>query len=859
MIPILFRTEDTDFTTNGMGRLSDCTSCTVTEERNGIYELELVYPVTGRFYQYMISEGGIVGVIHDDKHDIQPFEIYQHSAPIDGVVTFNAHHISYNLGDIVVMPFEAASCAAALQGLKDNAVNACPFTFWTNKQGGTGSFTLNTPDNARALLGGQEGSILDSFGSGEYEFDKYEVKLYTKRGVDHGVTIRFGKNLTDIVWTYDKSGIYNAVVPYWANEETVVIGGLLGGQPDSPWTDDNGNQMTDDNSEVIYFRLADALRASVLDLSQNFEEEPTVQQLNDAARAFLTNNKPWIPNDNVEVDFVALWQSPEYEEVAALQRLSLCDYVSIYYPELGVVREHAEVISVVYNVLLERYDKLTIGTPTTTLSESIAKSTVKVLQGQLANYATKAQISEVEAAIDEASQKIIGGLGGYVVMTPNADGQPQEILIMDTDDINTAVHVIRLNRNGIGFSNNGYAGPYTSAWTIDGKFNADFIAAGTLLATYIKGGTLTLGGRGNGNGVLQVKDPTNGYTIGRWDNNGITIDGGKVVTTDIAGYGGTDIDHSYYLLWSALKDGRLSFRIGPSTISHSDDYDNSTEYAFVTFEVFGSSTPYAPTDYRQNPHETLSFANISKQSWYQRGFAFWGYKTTESTLLTRIATIEAGTDSDPFVAAINGRLLINARVGSIRFNNYNNWDTRQYNYDQGGVEIKLLDPTNPYGAKFEFTAGAQFDSDTNVQGAFTVSGTKNRVVKTDEYGDRLLSCYETPSPMFGDVGEGVVDDSGFCYVFLDPVFAETITTSQYQVFLQRYGQGDCYVYDRKPGYFVVKGDPGLSFGWELKAKQRDFDQLRLERNQEALSLDGTDYGAEGSAYYFNLQEGRIAQ
>ena len=142
-------------------------------------------------------------------------------------------------------------------------------------------------------------------------------------------------------------------------------------------------------------------------------------------------------------------------------------------------------------------------------------------------------------------------------------------------------------------------------------------------------------------------------------------------------------------------------------------------------------------------------------------------------------------------------------------------------------------------------------------GNLTVSGTKSRLAKADEFGKRLLYCYETPTPLFGDVGEGVIDETGLCYVFLDPVFAETITTGQYQVFLQRYGQGDCFVLERKPDYFIVQGEPGLSFGWELKAKQKDFDQLRLDREQEELEK-GPDYGELGSSFYIKLEEGRMS-
>lgn len=137
-------------------------------------------------------------------------------------------------------------------------------------------------------------------------------------------------------------------------------------------------------------------------------------------------------------------------------------------------------------------------------------------------------------------------------------------------------------------------------------------------------------------------------------------------------------------------------------------------------------------------------------------------------------------------------------------------------------------------------------------------GTKSRQVSTDQYSDRLLYCYETPSPLFGDVGEGVIGEDGICYVTLDAVFAETIATNQYQVFLQKYGPGDCWVKARKGSHFVIEGTPGLLFGWEIKAKQRDYDQLRLERNDEQFTVPIQSYGKDAAKHIGDIRKEREA-
>jgi phage minor structural protein len=195
MIPKLYESTETAFTSEGLGRLADATRCEVTEERNGIYELVLEYPVGG-LKATELQVGRYIGATHDeDDQDIQPFEIYKVSAPIRGVVTVNAWHISYKLNSIAVLPFTADSCANALAAIGTNSLNTNPFTFWTDKAV-TAPFELTVPKNARNILGGEAGSILDVYGKGEYEFDRYNVKLWTNRGADNGVEIRYGKNLT---------------------------------------------------------------------------------------------------------------------------------------------------------------------------------------------------------------------------------------------------------------------------------------------------------------------------------------------------------------------------------------------------------------------------------------------------------------------------------------------------------------------------------------------------------------------------------------------------------------------------------------------------------------------------------------
>ena len=175
---------------------------------------------------------------------------------------------------------------------------------------------------------------------------------------------------------------------------------------------------------------------------------------------------------------------------------------------------------------------------------------------------------------------------------------------------------------------------------------------------------------------------------------------------------------------------------------------------------------------------------------------------------------------------------------------------------EGGAS-NAIDQRNPL---IRLSANTRIDnSSLDIEnGNLTVTGTKSRVVSTDQYSDRLLYCYETPSPIFGDIGEGVIGNDGRCYIWLDPVFAQTISTDQYQVFLQRYDDGNCYVSERKGSYFIVTGTPGMAFGWEIKAKQKDYDQRRLDRNDEPFTVPQPTYGADAAKYIDDMKKARIS-
>ena len=467
MIPILFDQTEKQFTSGGLGFLVDCTSCRVSEERNGVFECEFVYPITGPKYD-LIKEKAIIYATHDDTQIPQPFDIYARSAPINGLVTFYAHHISYRLSNSVVMPFTATSCADAMQKIQANIITDRDddFTFWTDKTT-AGAYEKAVPSIVRTTLGGEEGSLLDVYGRGDYEFDKFAVRLYKNKGTDTDVEIRYGKNLIDIEQKIDDSNSYNAIVPYWLNEED----GSLRTLPE-------GYVYHNDGSAYII--------AIPFPMNDYFETMPTVEAMRLKAQQLLDSSDAWVPSQSVSINFAQLWQTEEYEQYAPLQRVKLCDTVRVYYPELGVDALRERVVKTVYNTLLDRYDEITLDELPTTLTSLTSEQ----ISAETSGSVTAGSLS---AAINLALELIRGGLGGYIAMPADQNGYPEAILVMDQPNINDAVNVIRLGSDGISRSTTGVDGTFTSVLNITngyftGNVNGDLngsvniILSGSVLA-----------------------------------------------------------------------------------------------------------------------------------------------------------------------------------------------------------------------------------------------------------------------------------------------------------------------------------------------------------------------------------------
>ena len=454
MIPILFSENSTAFTSNGIGRLSDAFSCNVVEERNGQYELQMSYPMTGQHYSD-ITIRSIIVVKPSANATLQAFRVYKVTKPINGKVTVFAQHISYDLSKNVAMPFSVTpaantACNATLQGLKTNAVETCPFTFWTDVNT-VASYTQAAPASIRQRLGGVEGSVLDQFG-GEYEWDNFTVKLHKNRGTAKDITLRYGKNITDLEQEENIANTVTGVVPFWIN------------------TDKSDSVVLPE--KAVYAPNASAYSAHLtepLDLSMEFRDKPTAQQLRDKATIYVNKTGFGLPKISIQVSFINLADTEEYRDILPLQECSLCDTIKVQFERLGIDAT-AQIVKTDYDVLREKYNSIEVGSVKSSLATTINSMNASMASAiEATSERVYADVNlDVADIVDNATAWLTSS-GGYVMAVKNNDGSWKELLFLDSNDVSTAHNVLRINENGIGFSSSGVSGPYTQAWTLDGR------------------------------------------------------------------------------------------------------------------------------------------------------------------------------------------------------------------------------------------------------------------------------------------------------------------------------------------------------------------------------------------------------
>lgn len=417
MIPVLFPADATDFTTNGIGALLDATKCKVTENRNGVYELALTYRTSGQYYKELECDRIILVKTSEatTRNTWQAFSIYSIEENLDGTVEVTAEHISYRANYIPIKPFAATGIQNAVASLMDptNQLEECPFVLDSDIVNTETRFELNEPASLRSCLGGMEGSLLDRFssrGTGEFLWDNFNIHFLTHRGSDKGYEIRYKKNLSEFTRSLDSTEIATGCLAYWTGEID---------------TGDEGTTLVTYMSDVQYSDIRDIYpvkKTVTINASEDFTEVPTKSQLNAYALAYV--NELSEITESFEVDFY----DPSND-------VKLCDTVSVIYSFynkgtlIKTVNFKAKVIKTVWNVLTERYEKITIGESVSDLAATLDEKSQE---------ATDAAVSAVNNKMVSVYQYVDSEVGEAVL----AIGEQIETLDGEIDSVSGQVSSI---------------------------------------------------------------------------------------------------------------------------------------------------------------------------------------------------------------------------------------------------------------------------------------------------------------------------------------------------------------------------------------------------------------------------------
>lgn len=442
--------------------LNDVTTCLVTEERNGKYDLKMTYKIGGD-NSSAIQNNTIVLVKPNEKDRIQPFRIYRITKEHKGTATAYGEHISGMLADIPVendIHLTDATAEYALNKLKTKAMIDCPFTFSSDVTT-VANFACNEliPTSIKTMMQGITGSILQTY-NGEWRYDWFNVSLLAARGNEDSegrVTILYGKNITGVKQDSNIADVYSGICPYWAGRDET----------------DTESVVTIQNN-IVYAENHDSFPCEKIlpvDFSRTIEKCPTQAQLLSAAESYITNNKVGVPDISIQVNFVPTWQAMGIREIESLERVALCDAVNVIYPPLNVVAE-AKVVKTVYNVLKDRYDSIEIGTIKQNLPTTVGNG-IESLSRRIEGFIRS----------QSKSSRIILGAGETYIFNTKRYSTYQVLVISGNESINGMYYTRDLYVATIKASENVTVTKSATAITITSNYTSSL---GVIISQYNK-------------------------------------------------------------------------------------------------------------------------------------------------------------------------------------------------------------------------------------------------------------------------------------------------------------------------------------------------------------------------------------
>lgn len=394
MMPILFSATETNFNSGGIGILRDTIECTIEEERNGIFQLHMIYPVDGAFFN-SIQVNSIIGckTTQTDSSNAL-FDVIRISMPKYDRVEIDAKHISYRLNKMVIKPHiqtTAKSINTVLNELRNDVINRDEFRFTPSGVFSNGIISYDMPRSVRSVLG----DVVETFG-GEIMWhdattsDDKSIKIFKNRGSERNITLSYGINITDLRQEKNIEETITGIVPYWKGKSRIGLDTIV--------------TLTD---YVIYADNASSFPRDYVipvDFSGEFKIQPTESDLRLVAQNYLQSEGIGVPKVSLDISFVRLSDTEEYKHLASLERLNLCDTIKIDYAKLNVTTS-AKVVRTVFDVIKERYTEISLGD--TKIRGQSVESAVKPIENTVSDL--QSAITSVYASGTPGTNAIVQG------------------------------------------------------------------------------------------------------------------------------------------------------------------------------------------------------------------------------------------------------------------------------------------------------------------------------------------------------------------------------------------------------------------------------------------------------------------
>ncbi|HEP1658299.1 TPA: phage tail protein [Streptococcus pyogenes] len=380
MIPVLYEAKETRFRTFGLGEIADAYEVKVTRERNGNYSLYIKYPLDGVFASVFKEEMKIKSDA-GRRTKWQTFEINRVLRNSKDHIEIFARHISMRTQDIALKPFVNGASVGAESALgiwKENLVGDDTFDVKSDILTlGSFNWEVDKIGNARGALGGVVGSILDVYG-GEYEFDNRTIILHKQMGRKAPTVLEYGRNIVSVEEERLLDGNYTSIYPFVRYTPQPKPQEEASGKPHVSEHEQPEEQLVTLPEFILdgqYLELYAQRRIQMVDLSSHFNDdknkkEPTVEEIRKLAQKYLKDNNVGAPKVSIEVDYIDLSQTLDYQDFKVMEEVELCDIVPLYYPKFGITTETEKVVEIVYDVYTDSNHTIKLGT----IGQSISKS-----------------------------------------------------------------------------------------------------------------------------------------------------------------------------------------------------------------------------------------------------------------------------------------------------------------------------------------------------------------------------------------------------------------------------------------------------------------------------------------------------